>query len=181
MNFFKIKITNDVKDIAGNVLSEQWIQNNGFTVSAYYLPDTGQTQSYTTTFGEDSDYLINAPSYTDNGNGTVTDNNTGLIWQDEDDGTVRNWTAAVTYCSDLSLGGSSNWRVPELQEFINIMYYPTSSPRVNTTYFTLEDSYYWSNTARASSSTTYAWSVSTTYGTAGYNTKSGVRYVLCVR
>ena len=40
---FKIKITNDVKDIAGNVLSEQWIQNNGFTVSSYYLPDTGQT------------------------------------------------------------------------------------------------------------------------------------------
>jgi len=28
------------------------------------LPDTGQTQSYTSTFGEDSDYLINPPSYT---------------------------------------------------------------------------------------------------------------------
>ena len=38
------------------------------------LPDTGQTQSYTDTFGEDSDYTINPPSYTDNGDGTVTDN-----------------------------------------------------------------------------------------------------------
>jgi Arylsulfotransferase (ASST) len=32
------------------------------------LPDTGQTQGYTNTFGEDSDYSINPPSYTDNGN-----------------------------------------------------------------------------------------------------------------
>ena len=28
------------------------------------VPDTGQTQSYTDTFGEDSDYTINPPSYT---------------------------------------------------------------------------------------------------------------------
>ena len=27
-------------------------------------PDTGQTNSYTDTFGEDSDYTINPPSYT---------------------------------------------------------------------------------------------------------------------
>ena len=45
------------------------------------LPDTGQTLSATATFGEDSDYTRNAPSFTDNGNGTVTDNNTGLMWQ----------------------------------------------------------------------------------------------------
>ncbi len=44
------------------------------TAVAYDLPDTGQTGDYTATFGEDSDYTINPPSYTDNGNGTVTDN-----------------------------------------------------------------------------------------------------------
>ena len=60
------------------------------------LPDTGQTTSYTDTFGEDSDYLINPPSYTKIGQGGVElddtatqadgwimtrDNITGLIWE----------------------------------------------------------------------------------------------------
>ena len=31
---------------------------------AWPVPDTGQTQSYAETFGEDSDYTINPPSYT---------------------------------------------------------------------------------------------------------------------
>lgn len=52
------------------------------------LPDSGQTTSYTGTFGEDSDDNINPPFYTDNGNGTVTDNVTGLTWQEEDGGTL---------------------------------------------------------------------------------------------
>ena len=49
-------------------------------VFAWPVPDTGQTQSYTTTFGEDADYTINPHSYTDLGNGIVRDNVTGLEW-----------------------------------------------------------------------------------------------------
>ncbi|MEJ2166241.1 MAG: hypothetical protein P8X90_11970, partial [Desulfobacterales bacterium] len=57
------------------------------------LPDTGQTSSYTDTFGEDSDYSINPPAYTkldasgsalDVGAAdwtTVRDDVTGLIWE----------------------------------------------------------------------------------------------------
>jgi len=45
------------------------------------LPDTGQTTSYTSTFGEDNDYTIYSPYFTLNGNGTVTDTITGLMWQ----------------------------------------------------------------------------------------------------
>ena len=53
-----------------------------FTAFSYAapVPDTGQTQSYTNTFGEDSDYTINQHSYTDLGNGIVRDNVTGLEW-----------------------------------------------------------------------------------------------------
>jgi len=66
------------------------------------VPDTGQTQSYTDTFGEDSDYLINPPSYTKlDGQGNalpnsatewvmVRDNVTGLIWEVKtDDGSIH--------------------------------------------------------------------------------------------
>jgi len=60
------------------------------------IPDTGQTSSYTDTLGEDSDYLIDAPSYTKlDANGQilpdsaiswkmVKDNVTGLIWEIKD-------------------------------------------------------------------------------------------------
>jgi hypothetical protein len=60
------------------------------TTFAFNLPDTGQTKCYrdVDTYdeipcagtGQDGDYNINPMSFTDNGNGTVTDNNTGLIW-----------------------------------------------------------------------------------------------------
>ena len=75
----------------------------------YLLPDTGQTASYTTTFGEDNDYAINTPSFTNNNNGTITDNVTGLMWQQGDSGelTIENGTI---YCDNLVLGGFSDWR-----------------------------------------------------------------------
>jgi hypothetical protein len=66
------------------------------------VPDTGQTNSYTNTFGEDSDYTINPPSYTKldaNGNdladstpswAMVRDNVTGLIWENKtNDGSIH--------------------------------------------------------------------------------------------
>lgn len=78
------------------------------TAVAYDLPDTGQTGDYTSVFGEDSDYTINPPSYTDNGDGTITDNNTGTMWQKTDDSVGRNWTDAVIYCENLSLAGNTD-------------------------------------------------------------------------
>ena len=76
--------------------------------AAFKLPDTGQTKCYDTGgteipcagTGQDGAYSINPMSYTDNGNGTVTDNNTGLIWQKQDDGIRYNWyQASGTYMS----------------------------------------------------------------------------------
>jgi len=55
-------------------------------VSQSCLPDTGQTHHYTQTFGEDSDFSGRGPSYADNGDGTVTDKVTGLMWQKTDGG-----------------------------------------------------------------------------------------------
>jgi hypothetical protein len=61
------------------------------TVFAFKLPDSGQTKCYQSVSpfdeidcagtGQDGAYSYNPLSYTDNGDGTVTDNNTGLIWQ----------------------------------------------------------------------------------------------------
>ena len=61
--------------------------------SAFLLPDTGQTKCYGNTgktitcpapgqnLAQDGSYTINPPSFIVNGDGTVTDNNTFLIWE----------------------------------------------------------------------------------------------------
>ena len=149
------------------------------------LPDTGQTQSYTDTFGEDSDYTINPPSYTDNGDGTVTDNVTGLMWQQEDDDTTRAWDEACSYCQDLVLGGYSDWRLPSVFELMSIVDYGTYNPSIDTTYFSginVPDYNWWSSTTRANSPSV-AWRVHFLNGGVGTSTdnKSYPYYVRCVR
>ena len=83
------------------------------------LPDTGQATSYTSTSGEDADFTINSPSFTDNGDGTVTDNVTGLIWQKTDGGEMT-FEKASTYCKSLNLSGTNDWRLPTSHELFDI-------------------------------------------------------------
>lgn len=117
------------------------------------LPDTGQNLSYTTTFGEDNDYNINVPSYTNNGNGTITDNVTGLMWQQVDGGemTIEN---AFIYADNLVLGGYSDWRLPTPRESFSILNHQNINPALNTTYFTNTNAdYWWTNTYQAGDNT----------------------------
>ncbi len=106
------------------------------------LPDTGQTLSYTLTKGEDADYIINPISFTDNGDGTITDNITGLMWQKADGGEMT-YENSVTYCSSLSLGGYYDWRLPTNHELFTLNKYDVSNPAINTAYFTLTSAEYW--------------------------------------
>ncbi len=106
------------------------------------LPDTGQISSYTSTFGEDNDYVINTPSYLDNSDGTITDMVTGLIWQQTDGGemTIEN---AITYCNALSLGGQTDWRLPSPMESFSILNQQNVNPALTTNYFTTTTAEYW--------------------------------------
>ena len=147
------------------------------------LPDTGQTGDYTTTAGEDSDYTINPPSYTDNGNGTITDNVTGLTWQKEDDNIERAWDNANTYCDDLTLGGSTDWRLPSDMELMSIVNYGIYNPAINTAYFPdTNSSFYWLSNTITSDSSTYTLHMNFTHGfIINYVSKSNRYYVRCVR
>jgi formylglycine-generating enzyme required for sulfatase activity len=130
-----------IKTLAFAALIAFSFQTHG-QVKKFRLPDTGQTGSYTQTSGEDPDYLISPPSLTDNGDGTVTDNNTGLMWQKTDGGemTVENATA---YCTGLSLGGYNDWRLPTGLELMSINNYSRNKPALNTVYFPETLAEYW--------------------------------------
>ncbi len=106
------------------------------------LPDTGESTSYTNTFGEDHDYLVNSPYFILHGNGTVTDTITGLTWQQTDGGemTIEN---AIIYCDTLTLGGYSNWRLPDAQEAFSILNMQNVNPAIDTKVFTKTAAEYW--------------------------------------
>ena len=120
------------------------------------LPDTGQNLSYTNTFGEDNDYNINVPSYTNNGNGTITDNVTGLMWEQTDGGemTIEN---AFIYADNLVLGGFSDWRLPSPMESFSILNHQNNNPAMNTTFFTASVAEYWWTNAFQAGDNTKVW------------------------
>ena len=147
------------------------------------LPDTLQTISYTTTFGEDNDYTRNPPSYSYYGDGTVTDNVTGLVWQQTDDNIQRTWDDAWAYCQDLELpaGGWTDWRLPGANELMSIVHYGTYNPAINSFAFPgTKSSQYWSATTVAKTSA-QAWLVGFGNGGVGRMGKSIAYYVRCVR
>ena len=103
--------------------------------SLFKLPDTGQTIDATPTFGEDSDYTINAPAYTDNGDGTITDRVTGLVWQKNDAG-ESTWENAIARAASINTGGFTDWRLPTPTELFSIMLHNNGNPAaLNLTYF----------------------------------------------
>ncbi len=83
--------------------------------------------------------------FRDNGDGTVSDLTTGLMWQ-QDSVQGISWKDGLAYCSDLQLGGYSDWRLPDVNELISLVDYSQSSPSIDESYFTNTSTHYWSST-----------------------------------
>lgn len=124
----------------------------------FKLAGTGQYTSYTTTHGEDADFIINPMSFTDNGDGTITDNNTRLMWQKTDGGemTIGN---AVNYCNNLTLAGYSDWRLPTNHELFSINNYENLNPALDTVIFSNTHADYWWTSEKEADDTTKIWVV----------------------
>ncbi|MDP6636912.1 MAG: DUF1566 domain-containing protein [Phycisphaerae bacterium] len=71
-------------------------------------------------FGQDAQYQGDAPKYKNNGDGTVTDLVTGLIWQKTPDFVKRTHDEAKKYADGLKLAGRSDWRVPTIKELFSL-------------------------------------------------------------
>jgi hypothetical protein len=123
-------------------------------------------------------------SFVDNGDNTITDQKTRLIWQKQDDGTKRSRENALDYCENLTLGGSSSWRLPNIKELESIVDDNRVSPSINTTYFPdtkhLSDANYISSSEYLASSN-YSWTVTFNSGEASIAGHTSSSYVRCVR
>lgn len=98
----------------------------------YPVIDTGQETFYNNDvaidapvggdafYGQDAQFNGNAPSYRDNGDGTVTDLHTGLMWVQER-GNKMSWSAASAGASSARVGGYDDWRMPTIKELYSLI------------------------------------------------------------
>ena len=126
-----------------------------------------------------------AARYTRSDVGIVTDNKTGLQWQDDysDNGntvTSAKWTDAIAYCEGLSLGGHDDWRLPNFNELYYLADRSLSNPAIDPTFQNTRPDYYWSSTSFVGHED-YSWYVSFGSGYGSWGSKSYSCYVRCVR
>ncbi|MBN2026722.1 MAG: DUF1566 domain-containing protein [Actinobacteria bacterium] len=107
--------------------------------AAYPVVDTGQASCYDNAveisppgqgqpfYGQDAQHECNQPSYRDNGNGTVTDLVTGLMWQ-QDPGEKKTYAEAAAGAEDFSLAGYDDWRLPTIKELYSLILFSGLDP-----------------------------------------------------
>lgn len=115
--------------LVSSYVSSQAIQDNSLN---YRIVDTGVKDCYNNTsvipapkkgeafYGQDGQYQINVPSYTDNGDGTITDNVTGLMWQKEMSKKMS-LAEASQKVKVFELAGHKDWRVPTIKELYSLI------------------------------------------------------------
>ena len=170
-----------------------WPVRSGQTTGTAQVAQTGQTLCYDGNYhqipcsgtGQDADKAAGAgwpsPRFTDNGNGTITDNLTGLVWLKNGNcfGTVATWGSALTDAVGLASGAcgltdgstAGQWRLPNVDELASLL---TNESQANVG--TWLNSQGFSNAAGDFwSSSTYAitpgnaWTIGGIYVTPNYN------------
>jgi hypothetical protein len=134
-------------------------------------------------------------TYTDNGDGTVTDSTTGLVWKHCGEGqtwsankcsgqlAAYSWTAANALTNATTFAGHSDWRVPalsELQSIVAATIYTPTIMSINATAFPNQNTLFWSSTSDATTPSNGMY-VSFIYGNTNSISKSTTLPVHLVR
>jgi len=127
-----------------------------------------------------------------NGDGTVTDITTGLMWQQDTahDGLIgMTWQDALSYCEDLTLGNYNDWRLPTVSELLSIINLVKHNFAIHTKYFPNTEivTYYWTSTTSGNlvvngdGTMSYfdrAWTASFRLGTSGSGSRKWKKYFM---
>jgi hypothetical protein len=110
----------------------------------YPVVDTGQVRFYDARreivcpkpgealFGQDAHYAAHPPRYADNGDGTVSDLVTGLVWQ-KDPGAKETFRQAVAGAAACRTGGYTDWRLPTIKELYSLILFSGTDPDPRST------------------------------------------------
>ena len=206
VKMFKVRI------VALVVVSLFLLANNGCPLSPAPVSKTGQTSCFDedgikmdcTGTGQDGEFQRGVkwpnPRFTDNSDGTITDNLAGLIWlKDANCFEMGTWADALSNCNGLADGSCGltdgsrvgDWRLPnvkELQSLINFEYTLPAFPNTAGTgqwseddpFYDVQSIFYWSSTA-CTFSTDSAWIVDMGFGSTNYSGKLFYYWVWPVR
>lgn len=125
-----------------------------FAAHPYTIVDTGQDKCYNDSgkitaplpgqpfFGQDAQHKGKQPSYKDNGDGTISDTNTGLMWV-KARGSKATWNDAIAGAGKCKVGDYSDWRIPTIKELYSLINFAggchgaieNSRPYLDTKYF----------------------------------------------
>lgn len=114
-------------------------------------------------------------------NGVVTDQRSGLVWQQQADSKTRSWFGAIDYCEGLSLANKADWRLPNVKELQSISD-NRRTPAIDQVFTGDADAFgYWSSTPHESYSAS-AWAILYVgNGQVNHSSKTTNLYVRCVR
>lgn len=176
-SFHKLKITldaNSIKFISGETKISFTSANSWeglFTVDKIPVVITSPQVVVTVTASR---------TYTDV-NGTVIDDATGIVWEQEDDDIKRDWNDAKAYCESLAKDGLE-WRLPTIDELIALSDKTVSSPAIDGEFFSnTNNNEYWSGSEYlASSNPDDIWTVNFTNSNTNNPDKNATLYVRCV-
>ncbi len=133
--------------------------------TTYTVPECGTAKHFYVLYVR-GNTAYGTNQFVNNGNGTITDNATGLMWMQNDNGTGLTWENALSYAENLTYAGYTDWRLPDTKELQSIVDYSRSpattnsaaiNPLFNCTQITNEGGaadypWYWSNTTFSSTS-----------------------------
>jgi len=116
-----------------------------------------------------------------NGDGTITDNQSQLMWQKADSGANVNWTNAKSYCANFAQAGKTDWRLPTVAELQTLLDYAKSKPAVAAAFASSTSSAdYWTANAVVGVAGN-AWQVGMAAGAAYFDVVTATYRARCVR
>ena len=172
-------------EVRSNDASRIWVTNAGGGIGAHLKTETksaGGTKKIHARLVRNTSAPKVEVHFTDNGNGTISDHFTGLMWQKVPATDTLTWEKAIQYAEKLSLAGFSDWRLPNIKELNSINDESKNAPSVNTGLFSgVKSGRYWSSTTQKGQ-TANAWFIDfQNFGLTSYFAKSKGYYTICVR
>ena len=121
------------------------------------------------------------PRLQHNPDGTLTDTQTGLVWQADAPTQPMTWESALEYCNQLRLAGQNDWRLPNIRELRSLSDDRFAEPSLDISFFpNTHANAAWSSTTQSNRSTR-AWYVDFHTGLVTYSEKTEQLHVRAVR
>jgi len=196
--------------ISAEIEQDISVEESTSATLACSLKKTGQNKSYDMNGSEVTDFSFKDDGYYEagiEGNYTrddvrevVTDEITGLMWQDNeeaatvtkqwvtqanyDDGNYSDTTGdtATTYCENLVIDLYDDWRLPTITELMYILDYGNATNALDPAFAHTAQGLYWSSSDAVATEGSAAWTIDFPLGSSSYwASKNELRHIRCVR